>query len=136
MNVFRPFLLTILLFTIRFEYSKGDLCTECPDNQFKYVDTDACTDRATFVIFDVSNCCSLSGFNCPTCKPGLTSVGGVCISACTDTNCNDCTGDINICKVCKDGFWKSANQCSPCPRKCATCESMSKCITCKAKKFI
>ena len=138
MKVFRPFLFTVLLITVRFEYSRGqDLCSECPDTQFYYVDESKCKDRAGFVIFDVTNCCSLNLFACPTCLPGLTSVAGVClVPACTDTNCKDCSDDNSICKICKDGFWKSGNTCSPCPRKCLTCESMTRCTACKSKKFI
>ena len=51
---------------------------------------------------------------------------------CTSTYCQICSPP-SACTKCVDGYFLNGDSgCDPCPRKCATCDSATKCTSCKA----
>lgn len=62
-----------------------------------------------------------------------------CGSTCVDTNCDDCSSDLNSCITCKDGYFKTAtNTCTACSTGCKTCSSAtaSTCTECWDNKLL
>jgi hypothetical protein len=127
----------IITFSSFWIQSLSSLCpgSTCNDAQIYHNLIQGCFARPDAFV----NCCTFAnrnGFDCDTCVAGYVVMANNCVPVCADANCMDCSGNSAICLQCNDGFFLESPNCTPCPRKCSACVSLTQFTKCRAQNFI